>query len=58
MFVGKACGRAEEAVDFYTSVFQNSEKEEMIYYREDEAPDKEGIRADTDDVRLKGRNWW
>ena len=42
MFVGKACGRAEEAVDFYTSVFRNSDKEEMIYYREDEAPDKEG----------------
>lgn len=39
-FAGSAYGRAEEAIDFYTSVFKNSKKGE-VYYRpneDDKAP--------------------
>ena len=42
MFVGKVCGRAEEAVNFYTSVFHDAKVEHVMHYGKNEMPDKEG----------------
>jgi predicted 3-demethylubiquinone-9 3-methyltransferase (glyoxalase superfamily) len=42
MFVGKQCGRAEEAVTFYASVFHDANVGPILRYGKDEAPDKEG----------------
>jgi predicted 3-demethylubiquinone-9 3-methyltransferase (glyoxalase superfamily) len=42
MFVGEVCGRAEEAVNFYTSVFPDSKVGHVLRYAKGEAPDKEG----------------
>lgn len=42
MFVGKQCGRAEEAIRFYASVFQNSQVGDIVRYGKNEEPDKEG----------------
>lgn len=42
MFVGAQCGRAEEAITFYTSVFRNASVGNIMRYGNDEAPDKEG----------------
>ena len=36
-FVGDQCGRAEEAIKFYTSIFPNSEIKRIIKYSEGEA---------------------
>ena len=36
-FVGAQCGKAEEAIQFYTSVFPNSEIKSMTKYAEGEA---------------------
>jgi predicted 3-demethylubiquinone-9 3-methyltransferase (glyoxalase superfamily) len=36
-FVGKQCGKAEEAINFYTSIFPNSEIKSITKYREGEA---------------------
>ena len=36
-FVGKQCGKAEEAINFYTSLFPNSEIKSIIRYNEGEA---------------------
>ena len=36
-FVGSQCGKAEEAIDFYTSIFPNSEIIRMAKYSEGEA---------------------
>ncbi|MGI9262757.1 MAG: VOC family protein [Woeseiaceae bacterium] len=36
LFVGDQCGRAEEAVSFYTSLFDNSEVIDIEYYGEGE----------------------
>ena len=41
-FVGDVCGRAEEAVTFYTSVFPDSKVGSVLRYNEGEEPDKEG----------------
>ncbi len=41
-FVGDQCGKAKEAIDFYTSVFPNSMIKDITYYKEGEpggAPD-------------------
>ena len=35
-FVGDQCGKAEEAVNFYTSIFPNSEIKSITKYREGE----------------------
>ena len=35
-FVGDQCGRAEEAINFYTSIFPNSEIKSIIKYSEGE----------------------
>jgi predicted 3-demethylubiquinone-9 3-methyltransferase (glyoxalase superfamily) len=42
MFVGDQCGNAEEAIGFYTSVFDNSKINFMLKYDEDAAPNKPG----------------
>lgn len=42
MFVGENCGKAEEAVRFYASVFKDSEIAEMNRYGAGEEPDREG----------------
>ena len=42
MFVGDVCGRAEEAVNFYTSLFPDSKIHHVMRYESNEAPDKEG----------------
>ena len=36
-FVGDQCGKAEEAINFYTSIFPNSEIKSIIKYQEGEA---------------------
>ena len=42
MFVGKNCGRTEEAINFYTSVFKDSKVGQMVRYGPNQDPDKEG----------------
>lgn len=42
MFVGKVYGKAEEAVNFYLSVFKNSKGGIVARYRKGQEPDKEG----------------
>src|SRR5213593_4191034 len=42
MFVGEQCGRAEEAINFYASVFQNAKVGHILRYGADAKPDKEG----------------
>jgi predicted 3-demethylubiquinone-9 3-methyltransferase (glyoxalase superfamily) len=42
MFVGDACGRAEEAVDFYRSIFPESAVGSMMRYGPGEEPDRAG----------------
>jgi predicted 3-demethylubiquinone-9 3-methyltransferase (glyoxalase superfamily) len=42
MFVGEQCGKAEDTINFYTSVFGNAKVDHVLRYGKDEAPDKEG----------------
>jgi predicted 3-demethylubiquinone-9 3-methyltransferase (glyoxalase superfamily) len=42
MFVGDACGKAEEAIGFYTSVFKSPGAEVLARYGKSEEPDREG----------------
>ncbi len=42
MFVGKVCGKAEEAINLYTSVFPHSEVGPILRYDKSEEPDEEG----------------
>lgn len=42
MFVGDVCGKAEEAVNFYVSVFQRGNVNRIDRYGKGEEPDKEG----------------
>ncbi|HYV90155.1 MAG TPA: VOC family protein [Chitinophagales bacterium] len=41
MFTGNACGRTEEAVNFYTSVFHDAKVASIFRYGKGEEPDKE-----------------
>ncbi len=41
MFTGRQCGKAEEAVSFYASVFNDAEVGDILYYGKDEAREKE-----------------
>ncbi|MEO8763911.1 MAG: VOC family protein [Ginsengibacter sp.] len=34
MFVGNQCGKADEAIHFYTSLFRNSEVNNITYFKE------------------------
>lgn len=42
MFVGEVCGKAEEAINFYASVFNNAKVGDILRYGRGEEPDKEG----------------
>jgi predicted 3-demethylubiquinone-9 3-methyltransferase (glyoxalase superfamily) len=42
MFVGKQYGKAEEAINFYASVFGNARVDDIFRYNKGEEPDKEG----------------
>ncbi len=42
MFVGQQAGKAEEALNFYSSVFPNSSVGHILPYGKNEAPDAEG----------------
>ena len=42
MFVGDGCGRAEEAIEFYTALFPDAEAGEIARYGNDAAPSREG----------------
>lgn len=42
MFVGQQCGRAEEAINFYASVFHNTKVDHMLRRGKNEGPDQEG----------------
>ncbi len=48
LFVGDVCGKAEEASDFYLSVFKNSKRGAIARYPAGMEPDKEGTIAFTD----------
>jgi predicted 3-demethylubiquinone-9 3-methyltransferase (glyoxalase superfamily) len=48
MFVGKVCGKAEEASDFYLSVFKNTKRGITARYPTGMEPDKEGTIMFTD----------
>ena len=54
MFVGDVAGRAEEAINFYLSVFKNSKMGALIRYPEGQEPDKEGTVMFAD-FMLEGR---
>src|SRR5688572_12535722 len=45
MFVGDVCGKAEEAIQFYVSVFHNSKAGDIFRYTKGQEPDKEGTIA-------------
>jgi predicted 3-demethylubiquinone-9 3-methyltransferase (glyoxalase superfamily) len=42
MFVGEQCGKAEEAINSYASVFHNAKVSNMLRYGKNEEPEKEG----------------
>lgn len=42
MFVGEQCGRAEEAVKFYTSIFPDTDIHHIMHYEQDMPPNKAG----------------
>lgn len=42
MFVGEQCGKAEEAINLYTSVFPDATVGPILRYGTNEAPDREG----------------
>lgn len=42
MFVGNVSGKAEEAINFYTSVFHQSKVNDMVRYAKGEEPEQEG----------------
>lgn len=56
MFVGDVCGKAEEAVGFYTSVFPDSGTGDILRYGSDSQPDAEGT-VQYVSFRLAGREF-
>lgn len=54
LFVGSKCGRAQEAIDFYTSVFRKARKGTMARYGPHQGPDQEGTVMYAD-FELEGR---
>lgn len=54
MFVGNVCGKAEEASDFYLSVFKNSQRGAIARYPAGMEPDQEGTVMFTD-FKLEGQ---
>lgn len=55
MFTGAVCGKAEEATDFYLSVFKDSKRGTITRYPAGMEPDKEGSVMFTD---FKIENQW
>jgi predicted 3-demethylubiquinone-9 3-methyltransferase (glyoxalase superfamily) len=55
MFVGAECGKAEEAINFYLSVFRNAKRGISIRYPKGMGPDKEGTMMFAD---LMLENQW
>ena len=55
MFVGENCGKAEEAMNFYTTVFKNAKKGQLTRYPKGMEPDKEGTVMFSD---FKLENLW
>ncbi|MDD3559468.1 MAG: VOC family protein [Melioribacteraceae bacterium] len=55
LFVGDVNGKAEEATDFYMSLFDRSERGQMEKYSADIQPDMEGLTMYTD---FKIHNQW
>ncbi len=56
MFVGAVAGRAEEAINFYLSVFKNSKRGIVARYGKDQEPDKEGTLMFSD--FMLGGQWF
>jgi predicted 3-demethylubiquinone-9 3-methyltransferase (glyoxalase superfamily) len=56
MFVGEQCGRAEEAINFYSSVFHDAKVDHILRYGKDDKPDKEGTIKHAD-VSFEGKNF-
>ena len=56
MFVGKQCGRAEEAINFYSSVFHNAKVHHILRYGKDDKPDKEGTTKHAT-ISLEGQSF-
>lgn len=54
MFAGNVCGKAEEASDFYLSVFKNSRRGAIARYPAGMEPDREGTVMFTD-FKLQGQ---
>jgi predicted 3-demethylubiquinone-9 3-methyltransferase (glyoxalase superfamily) len=54
LFVGDKAGRAEEAIDFWVSVFNDSKRGATARYGPDQAPDKEGTIMFAD-FRIEGQ---
>jgi predicted 3-demethylubiquinone-9 3-methyltransferase (glyoxalase superfamily) len=54
MFVGEVAGKAEEATDFYLSVFEDAKRGALSRYPAGMAPDKEGTIMFTD-FQLEGQ---
>jgi len=50
LFVGDVCGKAEEAIHYYTSVFRHAETGSFLRYEAGQEPDKEGTLAFADFV--------
>ncbi|MHC0038773.1 VOC family protein [Pseudoneobacillus sp. C159] len=48
LFVGDNCGKAEEAIQFYLSVFKNAKQGQLTRYPKGMEPDKEGTIMFTD----------
>ena len=48
MFVGENCGKAEEAREFYLSVFRNARPGNLLRYGPGQEPDREGTVMFTD----------
>lgn len=42
LFAGENCGKAEEAIQFYLSVFKNSKMGSLFHYGPNQVPDQEG----------------
>lgn len=54
LFVGDVCGKAEEATDYYLSVFEGSKRGALVRYPQGMEPDKEGTVMFTD-FMLRGQ---
>ncbi len=54
LFVGEVCGKAEEAMKFYTGIFENSKQGMIARYGPGMAPDKEGTVM-FEDYMLRGQ---